>query len=63
VKGLLKQTYTYPVGKIARKAACRSVFWRYGTVFLSAELTKTRYFFGDFAHWVEAMYTVMKILW
>jgi len=44
-----------PVGKIVKKAICKSVFLITGHCILSAELTKTHsfrmFFFSDFAHW------------
>jgi len=42
-----------PVGKIAEKAVCKSVFLTIWHGILSAELTKTHSFrlLGDFAHW------------
>jgi len=41
-----------PVGKIAEKAVCRSVFSKTQHCILSAELsTPSDCFFGDFAHW------------
>jgi len=46
--------FAIPVGKIAEKAVCRSVFLTMWHCILSAELTKMhcfRLFFGDFVHW------------
>jgi len=40
------------VGKIAEKTVCMSIFLTIWHCILSAELTKTRLFFGDFAYWV-----------
>jgi len=38
-----------PMGKIAEKAVCRSVF-------LIIALLQTVFFFGDFAHWEKGDY-------
>jgi len=55
-----------PMGKIAEKAVCRSVFLIILHCILSVELTKrtpsdcallqTVFFFGDFAHWEKGDY-------
>jgi len=48
------KTGMFPVGKIAEKAACRSVLLTIWHCILNAELTKThsfRPFFGDFVDW------------
>jgi len=53
IENLAEINEYYPVGKIAAKAVCRSVFLT-TALYFDAELTKTPSdcFFGDFAYWV-----------
>jgi len=53
-----------PVGKIAERAVCRSVFLTICHCILNAEFTKTHSFrlsFGDFTHWENKPIYVTKI--
>jgi len=52
------------VGKIAKKAVCRSVFFTIWHFNLSAELTEThslRLFFGNFVHWRVISLTLVSL--